>query len=44
MNIWQLPYTISFGWFIGSNTYVTNVSTKVPLFTDPASSALHIYN
>ena len=39
----QLPYTNSFGWFIGSNTYVTNISTNV-LFTDPASSAIHIYN
>jgi hypothetical protein len=40
----QLPYSNSFGWFVGSNTYVTNISTQVPLFTDPASSAIHLYN
>jgi hypothetical protein len=40
----QVPYTNRFGWFIGSNTYFTNITTSVPLFTDPASSAIHIVN
>jgi hypothetical protein len=40
----QLPYTSSFGWFLGSNTYVTTNMTAVPLFADPASSAIHIFN
>jgi hypothetical protein len=40
----QLPYSSSFGWFMSSNIYVTNISTVVPLFTDPASSSIHIYN
>jgi hypothetical protein len=40
----QLPYSDSFGWFMSSNIYVTNISTAVPLFTDPASSAIHILN
>jgi len=40
----QLPYTNSFGWFLGSNKYVTTNSTAVPLFADPASSAIHIFN
>jgi hypothetical protein len=39
----QLPYTNTFGWFLGSNTYVNTTSTNVPLFADPASSAIHIY-
>ena len=39
----QLPYTNSFGWFVGSNTYVNSTSTNCPLFADPASSAIHIY-
>jgi hypothetical protein len=40
----QLPYSNSFGWFLGSNSYVTTNATFVPLFTDPASSAIHIFN
>ena len=44
MNIWRFPYTNSFGWFAGSNTNVNSNSTNVPLFTDPASSAIHIFN
>jgi hypothetical protein len=40
----QLPYTNSFGWFVGSNTYVTNITTRAPAFFDPASSAIHVYN
>jgi hypothetical protein len=40
----QLAYTNSFGWFMGSNTYVNLNSNSVPLFTDPASSAIHIFN
>jgi hypothetical protein len=40
----QVPCSNSFGWFIGSNTYVTNISIRVPLFIDPTSSAIHIYN
>jgi hypothetical protein len=39
----QLTYTNSFGWFLGSNTYYNASGTSVPLFTDPASSAIHIY-
>ena len=44
MNIWRFPYTNSFGWFAASNTYVNSNSTNVPLCTDPASSAIHIFN
>jgi len=40
----QLTYTNSFGWFLGSNKYVTTNSTAVPLFADPASFAIHIFN
>jgi hypothetical protein len=40
----QLPYTNSFGWFLGSNTFYNASSTSVPLFADPASSAIHIFN
>ena len=39
----QLTYTNSFGWFLGNNTYVNTNSVVVPLFADPASSAMHIY-
>jgi hypothetical protein len=39
----QLPYTNSFGWFFATNSYVNTNSISVPLFTDPASAALHIY-
>ena len=39
----QMPYSNSFGWFVGSNIYTTNLSTQVPLFTDPASTAIHIF-
>ena len=40
----QLPLTNSFGWFLGSNTYWDIHSNSVPLFTDPAASAVHIFN
>jgi hypothetical protein len=40
----QLIYTNSFGWFLGGNTNVNTNSIVVPLFMDPASSAVHIYN
>jgi hypothetical protein len=40
----QLPYTNSFSWFLGGNTYWDTHSNSIPLFTDPASSAIHIYN
>jgi hypothetical protein len=40
----QLTYSNSFGWFLGNNTNVNANSIVVPLFTDPASSAIHIYN
>jgi hypothetical protein len=40
----QLTYTNSFGWFLGGNTYMNTNSNVVPLFIDPASSAVHIYN
>jgi hypothetical protein len=40
----QVPYSNSFGWFAGSNTYVTNITTGAPAFFDPASSAIHIFN
>lgn len=36
--------TNSFGWFRGSNTYVNTNSISVPIFADPPSSAIHIYN
>jgi hypothetical protein len=39
----QLPYTKSFSWFLGSNTYWNINSNPVPLFADPASSSIHIY-
>jgi hypothetical protein len=39
----QLPYTNSFGWFAASNMYWNITSNSVPLFTDPASSSIHIY-
>jgi hypothetical protein len=40
----QLHYADSFGWFLGNNTNVNTNSIVVPLFTDPASAAVHIYN
>jgi hypothetical protein len=40
----QLPYTNSFGWFLGSNTYINFTSNSIPAFLDPASSAVHIFN
>jgi hypothetical protein len=38
----QLTWSNSFGWFLGQNTYVSASSNSVPLFLDPASSAVHI--
>jgi hypothetical protein len=40
----QLTYTNSFGWFLGQNTNVNANLSIIPLFTDPASSAVHIFN
>ena len=41
----QIPYTNSFGWFLGTNnTYLNAFSNSVPPFLDPASSAVHISN
>jgi hypothetical protein len=40
----QLPYTNSFSWFMGTNTYLNINSNNVPVFTDPASTAIHIFN
>jgi hypothetical protein len=40
----QLPYTNSFGWFLGNNIYSNTNANSVPLFTDPASSVMHIFN
>jgi len=40
----QLTYSNSFGWFLGGNTNVNTNQNVVPLFTDPASSAVHIFN
>jgi len=40
----QLPYTNSFGWFLGKNTYLNAYSNSVPPFMDPLSSAVHISN
>jgi hypothetical protein len=40
----QLTYSNSFGWFLGGNTNVDTNSNIVPLFTDPASTAAHLYN
>jgi hypothetical protein len=40
----QLNYTNSFGWFLGNNTNVNTNSIVVPLFTDPASTTIHIFN
>ncbi len=39
----QLTYSNSFGWFLGNNIYSTTNSNSVSLFTDPASSDMHIY-
>jgi hypothetical protein len=40
----QLHYVDSFGWFLGNNTNVNTNSIVVSLFTDPASTAIHIFN
>jgi hypothetical protein len=40
----QLPFSNSFGWFLGKNTYVNATNESVPPFMDPASSAVHISN
>jgi hypothetical protein len=40
----ELPYTNSFGWFLGGNTYLNAASNSVPPFLDPASSAVHLFN
>jgi hypothetical protein len=40
----QLPYANSFGWFLDGNTYLNAYSNSVPLFLDPLSSAVHIFN
>jgi hypothetical protein len=40
----QLHYVDSFGWFLGNNTNVNTNSIVVPLFTDPAATAIHIFN
>jgi Concanavalin A-like lectin/glucanases superfamily len=40
----QLPYTNSFSWFLGSNTYWNVNSNSVSPFFDPASAAVHIFN
>jgi hypothetical protein len=40
----QLTYTNSFGWFAASNIYLNINSNTVPLYSDPVSSALHVFN
>ena len=40
----QLPYATSFGWFLDGNTYLNGSTNKVPVFLDPLSSAVHIFN
>ena len=40
----QLPYTNSFGWFVGSNIYLDINSNSNSVFMDPISSAVHIFN
>jgi len=40
----QATYTNSFGWFLGGNTNVDTNLNIVPLFLDPAASAVHIFN
>jgi hypothetical protein len=38
----QLPFADSFGWFLYQNQYFNAAGNSVPLFIDPASSAVHI--
>jgi hypothetical protein len=40
----QLPYTNSFSWFVGTNTFLDVNSNSVPAFLDPVSSAMHVFN
>lgn len=39
----EVDFLNSFGWFLGQNTYM-NGTNAVPLFCDPLSPAVHIFN
>jgi hypothetical protein len=40
----EMPYTNSFGWFLGHNRYLDAFSNSVPPFLDPPNASVHFCN